>query len=110
VCDYSKQKNVYYGKSERITQREMIMIAISTTELRRNIKKYLTMVNHERVVVQSGKAEAYEIIPAKKISDTDKYFSNPKVLEAIERGRENIKAGRFITITDPKKIWDTILS
>jgi len=110
VCDYSEQKNVYYGEGERITQREMIMIAISTTELRRNLKKYLTMVNHERVVVQSGKAEAYEIIPAKIMSDTDKYFSNPKVLEVIERGRENIKAGRFITITDPKKIWETILS
>lgn len=32
------------------------------------------------------------------------------ILEAIERGREDIKAGRFITITDPKKIWETILS
>jgi len=87
-----------------------MMIAISTTELRRNLKKYLTIANKERVVIQSGKSEAYEIIPAKKISGTDKYFSNPKVLEAIERGREDIKAGRFITITDPKKIWETILS
>jgi len=86
------------------------MISISPTELRRNLKKYLTMANNERVVVQSGKAEAYKIITAKIISDTDKYFSNPKVLEAIKRGREDIKAGRFITITDPKKIWETILS
>ncbi len=68
------------------------------------------MANKERVVIQSGKDEIYAIVHAKKISDTDEYFSNPKVLEAIKRGREDIKAGRFITITDSKKIWETILS
>ncbi|MEI8102940.1 MAG: type II toxin-antitoxin system Phd/YefM family antitoxin [Chlorobium sp.] len=85
------------------------MIAISTTELRRNLKKYLAMANKERVVIQSGKAETYEIIPAKKVSDTDKYFSNPKVIEAIERGRKDIKAGRVTRITDPRDPWASIL-
>ena len=85
------------------------MIAISTTELRKNLRKYLTLANKERVIVESGKDETYEIIPAKKISDTDKYFSNPKVLEAIERGREDIKAGRVTRIADPRDPWASIL-
>ncbi len=63
----------------------------------------------ERVIVQCGKTETYEIVPAKKISDTDKYFSNPKVLEAIERGREDIKAGRVTRITDPRDLLASIL-
>ena len=86
------------------------MIAISTTELRKNLRKYLNLANKERVIVQCGGTETYEIVPAKNISDTDKYFSDPKVIEAIEQGREDIKAGRSITITDPTKIWESILS
>ena len=49
-------------------------------------------------------------LPVKKASDTDKYFANPKVMEAIERGRADIKAGRVTTITEPNNIWDSILS
>jgi hypothetical protein len=45
------------------------MIAISTTELRRNLRKYLNIVDKERVIIQCGKNETYEIIPARKISD-----------------------------------------
>ena len=86
------------------------MIAISTTELRKNLRKYLNLANKERVIVQCGNTETYEIVPARKISDTDKYFSDPKVIEAIEQGREDIKEGRCITITDPAKIWESILS
>ncbi len=49
-------------------------------------------------------------LPVKKASDTDKYFANHKVMEAIERGRADIKAGRVTNITDPNNIWDSILS
>jgi len=41
--------------------------------------------------------------------DNDEYFSNPKVLEAIERGRADAKAGRVTRISDPKDPWATIL-
>jgi PHD/YefM family antitoxin component YafN of YafNO toxin-antitoxin module len=85
------------------------MIAISTTELRKNLRKYLNMANKERVIVQCGKAETYEIVPAKKISDTDKYFSDPRVLAALIKAEEDIAAGRFTEIKDPKNIWDSIL-
>ena len=85
------------------------MIAISTTELRKNLRKYLDMANKERVLVQCGKTEAYEIVPATKISDTDKYFSDPKVIEAIERGRVDAKAGRVTRIKDINDPWASIL-
>ncbi len=85
------------------------MIAISTTELRKNLRKYLNLANTERVIVQCGKSETYEIVPAKKISDTDKYFSDPKVLAAIDRGREDKKAGRVTRIKDPGDPWASIL-
>ncbi|MCX6180089.1 MAG: type II toxin-antitoxin system Phd/YefM family antitoxin [Chlorobiales bacterium] len=85
------------------------MIAISTTELRKNLRKYLNLANKERVIVQCGKTETYEIVPARKISDTDKYFSDPKVIEAIERGRSDAKAGRVTRIKDTSDPWASIL-
>jgi len=48
-------------------------------------------------------------LSAKRISDTDNYFANPKVIEAIERSKADIKAGRVTTINDPDNIWDSIL-
>ena len=70
------------------------MIAISTTELRRNLRKYLDMANKERVIVQCGKTETYEIVPGGKISDTDRYFSNPKVIEHLKHSIEQAEAGK----------------
>ncbi len=85
------------------------MIAISTTELRRNLRKYLDMANKERVLVQCGKTEAYEIVPATKISDTDKYFSNPALLEALKEAKQDIAAGRVRVVKDVKQLWEGIL-
>jgi hypothetical protein len=76
------------------------MIAVSTTELRKNLRKYLNMANNERVIVQCGGTETYEIVPARKISDTNRYFSDPKVIEAIERGKAEAKAGKVTRIID----------
>ena len=85
------------------------MIAISTTELRKNLMKYLNLANKERVIIQCGNTETYEIVPAKNISDTDKYFSDPKVIEAIEKGRADAKAGRVTRIKDTRDPWASIL-
>jgi hypothetical protein len=44
-------------------------------------------------------------VPPRQLSrNTDDYFDNPQVMEAIERGREDIKSGRVTTITDPNHI------
>ena len=41
-------------------------------------------------------------------NETDDYFANPLVIEAIERGKADIEAGRVTIIADPKNIWDSI--
>ena len=40
----------------------------------------------------------------------DTYFEQPKVLDSIRKGKADIEAGRCITINDPDKIWESILS
>lgn len=84
------------------------MIAISTTELRKNLRKYLDIATKERVVVRFGKTETVEIVPGKNIEVNDEYFSNPQLLEAIERGRADAKAGRFREVKDIKQLWEGI--
>jgi PHD/YefM family antitoxin component YafN of YafNO toxin-antitoxin module len=85
------------------------MIAISTTELRKNLRKYLNLANKERVIIQCGNAETYEIVPGNKISDRDDYFSDLKLLAALKEAEEDIAAGRFTDIKDPQNIWESIL-
>ena len=70
------------------------MIAISTTELRRNLRKYLNAANKERVIIQCGKSETYEIIPARKMSDTDLYFSDPNVVEHLQHSLQQVEEGK----------------
>jgi PHD/YefM family antitoxin component YafN of YafNO toxin-antitoxin module len=70
------------------------MIAISTTELRRNLRKYLNTANKERVIIQCGKSETYEIIPARKMSDTDRYFSDPNVVEHLQHSLQQAEEGK----------------
>ncbi len=84
------------------------MVAITTTELRKNFKKYFDIAQKERVVVHYGKTQAYEIIPTQKESENDPYFSNPKLLAALKEAEEDIAAGRFTEIKDPKNLWDSI--
>jgi hypothetical protein len=48
-------------------------------------------------------------LSTKSISETDNYFANPEVIKAIERGKEDIKAGKVTKIADPNNIWDSIL-
>ncbi|MEI7825870.1 MAG: type II toxin-antitoxin system Phd/YefM family antitoxin [Chlorobiaceae bacterium] len=70
------------------------MIAVSTTELRRNLRKYLDMANKERVIVQCGKSETYEIVPTGTMSDTDQNFLNPKVNERLKSSIEQAQTGK----------------
>jgi len=86
------------------------MIAISTTELRRNLRKYLNLAQKERVIIQCGKTETYEIIPARKISDNDEYFSNPELLSALNEAEEDIAEGRVREVKDAKALWDDTAS
>ncbi len=85
------------------------MIAISTTELRKNLKKDLTLATKEKVVVRFNKTEAVEIVPVKKVTANDEYVDNTELLEVLKKGEEDIAAGRFTEIKDPKNIWASIL-
>jgi PHD/YefM family antitoxin component YafN of YafNO toxin-antitoxin module len=62
------------------------MIAISTTEFRRNLRKYLNTANKERVIIQCGKNETYEIIPARKMSDN--------VVEHLQHSLQQVEEGK----------------
>jgi PHD/YefM family antitoxin component YafN of YafNO toxin-antitoxin module len=84
------------------------MIAISKTELRRNLRKYLEMATREKVVVRFNKSETVEIVPGKNIESNDEYFSNPKLLEALREAEEDIAAGRVREVKDVKQLWEGI--
>ena len=83
------------------------MIAVSTTELRKHLRKYLNIAKTERVFVQCGSAEQFEIVPTEVAESSNSYFSNPQVVKAIERGRADVQAGR-VTRNDPKDPWAII--
>ena len=84
------------------------MVAITTTELRKNFKKYFDIAHNERVIVHYGKNKAYEIIPTEKECENDASFSNPKLLAALKEAEKDIAAGRFTEIKDPKNLWESI--
>lgn len=85
------------------------MIAISTTELRNNLRKYLDLAKVQRVVIQCGKNETFELVPGERMSDGDRYMAIPENAAAVREGIEDMKAGRVTRIKDPKNIWDSIL-
>ena len=85
------------------------MIVIIPSELRGNLKKYLDFTEKERIIIQRGKSEMFELKKQEHISE-DEYFDNPKNIEAIEEGLADIKAGRFITLDPEKTLWDNINS
>ncbi len=85
------------------------MIAISTTELRNNLRKYLDLAKVERVLIQCGKNETFELVPSERMSDGDRYMAIPENAAAAREGIEDFKAGRVTRIKDPKNIWDSIL-
>ncbi len=72
-------------------------------ELRKNLRKYLDMVTREKVVVRFNKSKTIEIVPVKNITVKDEDSDNTRLLEVLKRGEEDIAAGRFTEIKDPKK-------
>ena len=60
------------------------MIIISPSELSGNLKKYLDLAEKERIIIQRGKSEMFELKKQERISEDD-YFNNTKNIEAIEK-------------------------
>lgn len=84
------------------------MIVISPSELRKNLKKYLDMAESERIVIQRGKTDMFELRKRERISD-DPFFDNPKNIEAIEKGIQEIREGKYKTLDPNKSLWENIL-
>ena len=47
------------------------MVIISPTELRSNLKKYLELAGAERVVIQRGRTEVFELVKRKHLEESD---------------------------------------
>ena len=83
------------------------MIVISPSELRGKLKKYLDLAEKERIIIQRGKSEMFELKKQVRIRE-DEYFDNPKNIETIEEGLADIKTGRFTTLDPEKNLWENI--
>ena len=65
------------------------------------------MADHERIVIQRGKKETFELLKRERVSD-DPYFDDPKNIEAIEQGIPEMKEGKFKTLDPNKSLWENI--
>lgn len=84
------------------------MIAISTTELRNNLRKYLDLAKVERIIIQCGKNETFELVPSERMSDGDRYMQHPGNAEAVSRGIHQMREGNVRKIKNPKDIWASL--
>lgn len=84
------------------------MIVISPSELRGNLKKYLDLAEKERIVIQRGKTETFELRKSERISE-DSFFDQPENIKAIEKGIADVKAGKYKTLDPNKSVWENIL-
>jgi prevent-host-death family protein len=78
------------------------MEAVSVTEFRNNIKRYLDIAREEELVIYRSKSESFVVTPLKKI---DKEFSllSPAQKEAIDKGLESIIKGRVMSNAEARK-------
>lgn len=89
------------------------MKVISSREFRDKQKMYFDMAANERIIVKR-KNEYLEIvhrgdsIPENPSPSNDPYFNDPKNLDAIDRGIEDMKAGRVTRIDPDKDLWEQI--
>ncbi|TCK85089.1 type II toxin-antitoxin system Phd/YefM family antitoxin [Albibacterium bauzanense] len=84
------------------------MIVISPSELRGNLKKYLDLAENERIIIQRGKTETFELRKRERISD-DPYFDDIKNIEEIEKGIEDLRKGKYSKLDPTKTLWENIL-
>jgi len=83
------------------------MIIVSSREFRENQKMYFDLVdNNEQVIVQRGKNKAYIFVP---VSDKDKLSLNQELIEKVKKAENDLKEGKAVRISDPNKIWESIL-
>uniref|UniRef100_Q3ARA3 Uncharacterized protein n=1 Tax=Chlorobium chlorochromatii (strain CaD3) TaxID=340177 RepID=Q3ARA3_CHLCH len=75
------------------------MIAISPTELKRNLYKYLEQAQSEQVIIQCKNAETYAIVPTGKTSETDRLFLHQNIKDRLRHSLEQVKEGKTYQLT-----------
>jgi len=86
------------------------MRIITAREFREKQKDYLDMAESERVIIHRGKnRKSVLLTPIDENTETDIFFSDPQILNAIKEGIEDVRAGRVTTIRDLKNIWADII-
>lgn len=72
------------------------MIIVSSKEFREHQKKYFELADkNEQIIVQRSKKRAYAMVP---ITETDRYFANPSVIEQLNQSIEQAEKG-YIAVT-----------
>ncbi|OOG69393.1 type II toxin-antitoxin system Phd/YefM family antitoxin [Algoriphagus sp. A40] len=72
------------------------MLVISSKEFRDNQKKYFDLVDqNQQVIVQRGKDKSYVLVP---ISEEDRFFLDPKVIEEVQEGMAEYKTGKVTKV------------
>ena len=95
------------------------MIEITSTELRKNMGKYLdiAMKKNEQVLVRYRNKGSFTITPAIepenvargiKKNELEAYLDQPEIRESIKRSEEDFAAGRYREVTSIKELWQGI--
>lgn len=95
------------------------MIEITSTELRKNIGKYLdiAMQKNERVLVRyrnkgtftiTPTTESMNVVRSTKKTELEAYLDQPEVRESIKRSEADFAAGRYREVTSIKELWEGI--
>jgi hypothetical protein len=86
------------------------MRIITSREFREKQRAYLELAEREKVIIHRGKNRKPVLLtPLSESEESDIYFSDPQIIASIQRGIEDIRAGRVTRIKDPKNIWESIL-
>lgn len=82
------------------------MLIISSREFRDHQKKYFELAEKEQVIVQRSRNKAYAITP---ISESDRYFSNPEVLNHLRESMAQADNKEYGLVLDSAKDIDKYL-
>ncbi len=74
------------------------MKSISTTEFRKNQKKYLELSEKEQIIVHGSKNRAYAIVPVSQMDETTFLLSNPVNAQHLRESIKEIERGEGISV------------
>lgn len=79
------------------------MKIVTSREFREHQKMFFDLAKEERVIIRQKK-QSFLLLPISEEEEADLYFSDPHIIAQIERGVEDIKAGRFTKIKNKEEL------